>query len=97
MRLPQGITSGLKSTLAPTLKPQSPRETLGMNDTSNERPLPLTQMARELGVSVRWLRSEAERGALPHVKADRGLLFDKATVERLLVERAKREGVRRGI
>jgi hypothetical protein len=54
-------------------------------------------MARELGVSVRWLRSEAERGALPHVKADRGLLFDKATVERLLVERAKREGVRRGI
>lgn len=44
-----------------------------------------------------WLRAEAERGALPHVKTDRGMLFDRATVERLLIERAKREGVARVI
>lgn len=54
----------------------------------------LSEMARYLGVSTRWLRGEAERGALPHIKAGTGVLFDRATVERLLAERAKREGVR---
>jgi len=52
-------------------------------------------MARVLGVSATWLRAAAERGALPHVKADRGMLFDRETVERLLIERAKHEGVSR--
>ncbi|MCE7974270.1 MAG: DNA-binding protein [Leptolyngbya sp. PLA1] len=66
-----------------------------MLNTPNERPLKLAEMARLLGVSVTWLRAEAERGALPHVKTDRGMLFDRATVERLLIERAKREGVAR--
>lgn len=55
----------------------------------------LAEMARSLGVSVTWLRAEAERGALPHIKTDRGMLFDRATVERMLSERAKREGVSR--
>ena len=64
-----------------------------MQENPNERPLKLTEMARLLGVSVTWLRAEAARGALPHVKTDRGMLFDRATVERLLIERAKREGV----
>lgn len=71
------------------------RDRLGMLNTPNERPLKLAEMARLLGVSVTWLRAEAERGALPHVKTDRGMLFDRATVERLLIERAKREGVAR--
>lgn len=65
-------------------------------NTPSERPLKLSEMARQLGVSVKWLRAEADRGALPHVKTDRGMLFDRATVERLLSERAKREGVSRG-
>lgn len=65
-------------------------------NTPSERPLKLAEMARLLGVSVTWLRAEAERGALPHVKTDRGMLFDRVTVERLLIERAKREGVSRG-
>lgn len=64
-------------------------------NTPSERPLKLAEMARLLGVSVKWLRAEADRGALPHVKTDRGMLFDRATVERLLIERAKREGVSR--
>lgn len=67
-----------------------------MKHTPNERLLKLAEMARLLGVSVTWLRAEAERGALPHLKADRGMLFDRATVERLLIERAKHEGVARG-
>lgn len=72
------------------------RDRLGMLNTPSERPLKLAEMARLLGVSVTWLRAEAERGALPHVKTDRGMLFDRATVERMLIERAKREGVARG-
>lgn len=60
------------------------------------RPLKLSELARVLGVPVRWLRAEAERGGLPHVKAGTGMLFDRATVERLLLERAKREGLARG-
>jgi excisionase family DNA binding protein len=67
-----------------------------MSDAPVERPLTLSEMARTLGVTVRWLRSEADRGALPHVKTDTGMLFDRATVERLLAERAKHEGVARG-
>jgi excisionase family DNA binding protein len=67
-----------------------------MLNTPSERPLKLSEMARLLGVSVTWLRAEAERGALPHVKTDRGMLFDRETVERLLCERAKREGDSRG-
>lgn len=67
-----------------------------MLNTPIERPLKLAEMARLLGVSVTWLRTEAERGALPHVKTDRGMLFDRATVERLLIERAKSEGGLRG-
>ncbi len=67
-----------------------------MLNTPSEPPRKLAEMARLLGVSVTWLRAEAERGALPHVKTDRGMLFDRATVERLLIERAKREGVARG-
>jgi excisionase family DNA binding protein len=67
-----------------------------MRNPSSERPLKLSEMARLLGVSVTWLRAEAERGALPHVKTDRGMLFDRATFEQLLSERAKREGVSHG-
>jgi len=48
-------------------------------------------MARRLRVPVKWLRSEAEAGRIPHLKADRVLLFDPETVEQLLIERAKRD------
>jgi len=66
-----------------------------MLNTPSARPLTLAEMSRSLGVSVTWLRAEAERGALPHVKADRGMLFDRTTIEQMLGERAKREGVSR--
>ena len=51
--------------------------------------LPIGPMARRLRVSVRWLRSEAEAGRLPHVKAERQYLFDPEAVERVLLERAQ--------
>lgn len=74
------------------------RNPLGMSILYNERtrPLTLAEMARTLGVTTRWLRAEAERGVLPHIKTDTGMLFDHATVEQLLSERAKREGVTHG-
>lgn len=48
------------------------------------------RMARRLGVTVRWLRGEAEAGHIPHVAADRTMLFDPETVEQVLLERARR-------
>jgi hypothetical protein len=51
--------------------------------------LPLGPMARLLGVTTRWLRAEAEAGRLPHVPADKTILFDADLVERLLGERAR--------
>jgi len=64
-----------------------------MSATEIHRLLKLSEMARMLGVSVTWLRAEADRGALPHIKTDRGMLFDQPTVEKLLADRAKREGL----
>jgi hypothetical protein len=45
-------------------------------------------MARTLRVNVRWLRSEAEAGRLPAVKAERRYLFNPDAVFRVLAERA---------
>ena len=59
---------------------------LPMDNT--KRLTPLGHLARRLRVPVRWLRAEAEAGRLPHVKAEKQLLFDAETVERLLLERA---------
>jgi hypothetical protein len=52
--------------------------------------LPLGPLARLLGVTSNWLRAEALAGLLPHVVADKTILFDADLVERLLAERARR-------
>ena len=54
--------------------------------------LPLGPTAQQLGVPATWLRQEAERGSIPHLKAGKRLLFDLETVARLLSERARGEG-----
>ncbi len=61
----------------------------------NSKPFPLSAMARLLRVPVAWLRSEAEAGRVPHLKAGKQLLFDAETVQRILRERAtgKTKGV----
>lgn len=52
--------------------------------------LPTGPMARRLRVPIRWLRSEAEAGRLPHLKAGATtILFDPEIVEKLLLERAR--------
>ena len=55
--------------------------------------LPLRVMARRLRVSAIWLRTEAAKRRVLHLKAGSALLFDSRTVERILAERARREGI----
>lgn len=54
--------------------------------------IPLPAMARRLRVPAKWLRAEAEAGRVPHLRADRALLFDPETVQRILLERARMTG-----
>ena len=58
-----------------------------MNTTCPEL-LTDSQMARTLRVNVRWLKSEAEAGRIPAVKAERRYLFNREAVVRVLAERA---------
>ena len=54
------------------------------------------QVAQRYGnVTLRSIERAAEAGRIPHLKAGKVLLFDSETVDRLLHERAKREGVQR--
>ena len=55
---------------------------------NSTRLTPLSVLARRLRVPTRWLRAEAESGRLPAVRAENQYLFDAATVERILLERA---------
>ncbi len=57
---------------------------------STQRPLRLAEMSRSLGVRSDWLRSAADSGRLPHLRAGDTYLFDRETVVRILSERAKR-------
>lgn len=45
-------------------------------------------MARYLGVPVGWLKSEADAGRIPHLKAGRSYLFNPEAVEAVLAKRA---------
>ena len=60
--------------------------------TETSELLPLGTMAAMVGVTQKWLRGEAESGRLPHLNADGRLLFDEATIHRLLRDRATVEG-----
>lgn len=57
--------------------------------------LPLARMARRLGVTQTWLRSEADAGRVPCLRADRRYLFSSAAVDAILSARAAQEGVAR--
>lgn len=48
-------------------------------------------LARRLRVPASWLRSEADAGRLPCLRAGRRYLFDAYTVERVLLARAAAE------
>ena len=55
-----------------------------------------TQLARILGISAAWLRSEAENGRLPGIQAGKRFLFNVPVVERILAERASTEHAKGG-
>jgi len=48
----------------------------------------LGPLSTRLGVSMRWLKCEAQNGRVPHVRAGRRFLFNAAAVETALAERA---------
>ena len=50
--------------------------------------IPIGPMARRLRVPVAWLRTEAESGRVPHLKAGRAFLFVPSIVEKVLADRA---------
>jgi hypothetical protein len=50
--------------------------------------LPLSRMARRLGVTAGWLRSEADNGRVPCLVAGRRYLFAPGAVEQILAQRA---------
>lgn len=53
--------------------------------------LPLNRMARRLRVTTGWLKSEADCGRVPCLRADSRYLFAPEAVERVLAERAASE------
>ena len=50
------------------------------------------QMAHRLGVTVSWLKDEADAGRIPHLKAGKRYLFEPQTVEQVLAKRARQGG-----
>ena len=52
----------------------------------------LTHRFKRYGLTLSWLKSEAEAGRIPCFKAGRRLLFDPDAVERALMARARQEG-----
>ena len=60
------------------------------------RLLSLGVAAARLGVPATWLRSEAQAGRLPHLKAGARFLFDLDAVEAELLRRARAVAPRAG-
>jgi hypothetical protein len=59
-----------------------------IEDTRQNKLLPLLAMAGQARVPGQWLRAEAEAGRIPFLRAGKKMLFHPSTVERLLAERA---------
>jgi hypothetical protein len=49
----------------------------------------LANRFKRFGLSVAWLKAEAEAGRIPCFKAGRKLLFDPEAVEQALLQRAR--------
>lgn len=46
------------------------------------------QMAQRLGVTIRWLKQEAEAGRVPAIRAESRFLFNPDAVQEALLHRA---------
>lgn len=51
----------------------------------------LARRFKRFGLSAAWLKSEAEAGRIPCLKAGRRMLFDADAVEAVLIQRAVQE------
>ena len=65
------------------------------NNTMSEL-LTLQRMARRLGVTVRWLKNEAEAERVPCLRAESRFLFDPQTVTLALAERIRQKRIAGG-
>jgi hypothetical protein len=63
-------------------------------DTVYANLLSLSLMARRLGVTIAWLRAEADAERVPCLRADTRYLFSPEAVERVLAARAAGREVR---
>lgn len=61
-------------------------------DTTHAPLLSLNRMARRLRVTIAWLRTEADAGRVPCLRAGTRYLFAPEAVERVLSERAAGAG-----
>lgn len=50
--------------------------------------IPLHRLAQRLGLPAAWLKTEAEQGRIPSLRAGRRLMFNPEAVEQALLERA---------
>jgi hypothetical protein len=63
---------------------------------SSRAPLRLHTLAIAVGLPQDWLRAEAEAGRIPCLKAGNVLLFNRAAVERALLELAASANAQEG-
>jgi hypothetical protein len=56
----------------------------------------LANRFKRFGLSIAWLKAEAEAGRLPCFKAGRKLLFDAEAVEKTLLDRARQSNSKGG-
>ena len=59
-----------------------------MDAATYPRLIPISAMAHIAGVTVQWLRNEADACRIPCLRAGNRILVDRETVERILLERA---------
>lgn len=58
-------------------------------DTERKKLVKAGPMARRIGVTVRWLKSEADAGRIPCLKAENIYLFNSDVVLEILAQRAE--------
>ena len=61
-----------------------------MDDNGLQTIRMLARRYRGYGISLSWLKAEAEAGRIPCLRVGRRLLFNPATVDRILLVRAGR-------
>ena len=53
------------------------------------RYISIYKLSRQLGLSVAWLKREAQAGRLPHLKTGQGRMFNAEDVEAELSKRSR--------